>query len=52
MTLLVFTYLLSGCSPKDTQTMAQAAAVLDQGDYDTALALYDAAIEEGKQLQA
>ena len=32
MTLLVFTYLLSGCSPKDTQTMAQAAAVLDQGD--------------------
>ena len=52
LTLLVFTYLLSGCSPRDTQTMAQAAAVLDQGDFDTALALYDAAIEEGKQLQA
>ena len=43
---------LTGCSPKDTQTMAQAANCLELGDYENAVLLYDQAIEEGKQLQA
>lgn len=42
----------TGCSPKDTPTMQQAGSALEVGDYDSALALYNAAIEEGKQLQA
>lgn len=43
---------VSGCSAKETETMAQADVCLEQGDYENAVLLYDQAIEEGKQLQA
>ena len=43
---------VSGCSPKDTETMIQADTCLEQRDYENAVLLYDQAIEEGKQLQA
>ena len=42
----------TGCSPKDTETMAQAESCLELGDYENAVLMYDQAIEEGKQLQA
>ena len=44
--------VLSGCSPKNTETMDKAQSALDEGDFENAVLLYDAAIEEGKQLQA
>ena len=43
---------LSGCSPKDTETMESARTALEEGDYENAADLYQAAIDEGKQLQA
>ncbi|HAB93608.1 MAG TPA: hypothetical protein DCF49_02395 [Lachnospiraceae bacterium] len=43
---------LWGCSPVATDTMQKADEALEKGDFDSASALYDAAIEEGKQLQA
>ena len=43
---------LSGCSPTNTETMDSAQAALEEGDYENAAALYQAAIDEGKQLQA
>ena len=46
------TCILSSCSPKDTGTMERARTALEQGDYENAAALYQAAIDEGKQLQA
>ncbi len=52
LSVCIIVTLLSGCSPKDTQTMANAQAALDSGDYENAAALYQAAIDEGKQLQA
>lgn len=52
LTICVMALALAGCSPKDTETMTKAQTALDEGDYESAVALYDAAIEEGKQLQA
>lgn len=43
---------LFGCSPTNTDTMDQAEQALNQGDYENAAVLYEAAIKEGKQLQA
>ena len=43
---------LWGCSPQATDTMVKADEALDEGNFDNAAALYEAAIEEGKQLQA
>lgn len=44
--------VLGGCSPKNTETMDKAQQALDQGDFENAVNYYDAAIEEGSQLQA
>lgn len=44
--------VLSGCSPANTETMDKAEQALAEGDYENAAVLYEAAIEEGKQLQA
>ena len=52
LAVIILGILAVGCSPKDTSTMEQARAALEQGEYDSALSLYETAIEEGKQLQA
>ena len=52
LTVCMMAASLIGCSPRDTETMAKAQSALDEGDLENAAALYDAAIEEGKQLQA
>ena len=52
LTICMVAASVSGCSPKETETMAQAEACLGQGDYENAVLMYDQAIEEGKQLQA
>ena len=52
LTVCMVAAALIGCSPKDTDTMMKAQSALDEGDLENAVALYDAAIEEGKQLQA
>ena len=52
LTVCMMAASLIGCSPKDTETMAKAQSALDEGDLENAAALYEAAIEEGKQLQA
>ena len=44
--------VLAGCSPKNTETMDKAQQALDEGDYENAVVYYNAAIEEGAQLQA
>ena len=43
---------LCSCSPTNTETMTSAQEALEKGDYESAAALYQAAIDEGKQLQA
>ncbi len=43
---------LTGCHQKNTETMNRAAAALEQGDYHEASALYEAAVSEGKNLEA
>ena len=52
LTICIVGTAVTGCSPKNTETMAQAEACLGLGDYENAVLLYDQAIEEGKQLQA
>ena len=52
LTVCMVAAALIGCSPKDTDTMMKAQSALDEGDLENAVALYDAAIEEGRQLQA
>ena len=52
VTVMTAAVFLLGCSPEMTKTMAEAEEALDQGDFENAALLYDAAIEEGKQLQA
>lgn len=52
LTICIAAAALTGCSPKDTETMAQAEVCLEQGDYENAVLLYDQAVGEGKQLQA
>ena len=52
LTAVIVAAVLSGCSPKNTETMDKAQSALDEGDFENAVLLYDAAIEEGKQLQA
>ncbi len=44
--------LLAGCSPKNTETMEKAQQALNEGDYENAAVLYEAAAQEGRQLQA
>ena len=43
---------LCSCSPTNTETMSNAQKALEEGDFENAAALYQAAIDEGKQLQA
>lgn len=52
LTICLAISVLSGCSPKNTETMEKARQALDEGDYENAAAYYGAAIEEGSQLQA
>lgn len=44
--------VLAGCSSGPTETMSKAGTSLSGADYNTANTLYDAAIEEGHQLEA
>lgn len=44
--------VLCSCSPQNTETMSNAQKALEEGDFENAAALYQAAIDEGKQLQA
>ena len=44
--------VLCSCSPTNTETMANAQKALEEGDFENAAVLYQAAIDEGKQLQA
>ena len=43
---------LCSCSPQNTETMSNAQKALEEGDFENAAALYQAAVDEGKQLQA
>ena len=44
--------VLSGCSPKNTETMTSAENALSEGDFENALVQYEQAVDEGQQLQA
>ena len=52
LSLMIAAAVLTGCSPENTETMEKAEKALSEGDYENAAALYDAAVQEGKQLQA
>ena len=43
---------LCSCSPTNTETMSNAQKALEEGDFESAAVLYQAAVDEGKQLQA
>lgn len=52
LSVLMTAFALCSCSPKNTETMDKAQKALEEGDYESAAAYYEAAAEEGKQLQA
>ena len=43
---------MCSCSPTNTETMSNAQKALEEGDFESAAVLYQAAVDEGKQLQA
>ena len=43
LTICLAISVLSGCSPKNTETMEKARQALDEGDYENAAAYYGAA---------
>lgn len=52
LSVLMTAFALCSCSPKNTETMNKAQKALEEGDYESAAAYYEAAAQEGKQLQA
>lgn len=49
---LLTALMFSGCSSAPTETMTKAQTSLSAADYETANTMYDAAIEEGHQLES